>query len=431
MEELDENISTKIADQSRRWCFTINNPLGTGIEEIDINNTDLEIKENYYNLSYLKDNLEYFDFKYVEYETENVEDPLDYKKFIVKRPFFKSVEAFREYLTNLEHYKYSIFQYELSASGTPHFQGFIIFKIGKRFNTVKTYFPFGHFEKCRGSNSENREYCSKSETHISGPYEDGQFAEERARTDITEFINLVQSGTSKKELAKLSSMLYLKERNKIDMIYADVYEDYSYKCRDVDVTYLYGDSGVGKSTYVRRKIGLKDTFFVHNYDNSMFTNYKYQDNLVLDEYDGQLKIQTLNQMLDVMPFEMRGLNCSKYATFHHVYIISNYKPTDLYKKIKEEEPKIFKAFTRRLHKIAYIDEEGNERVERETEWEECTNEIDREQGLTRQIKRVIDIDIYGNRKVVYNRYDKCAKQEKIVFEETNDEILDEDGNILF
>lgn len=429
MNELDENEVKTTLNQARRWCFTINNPLGVGIEEIDITKTDLEIKEDYYNLSYLKDNLDYFNFKYVLYESPDEEDALNTKQFIVKRPFFKNIEAFREYLTNLEHYKYSIFQYEKGESGTPHFQGFIIFKIAKRFSTMKLYFPFGHFEKCRGSSAENREYCSKSETKISGPYEDGEFAEERARTDISEFINLVQAGATKKELAKLSSHLYLKERNKIEQIYADTFEDFRCRCRDVDVTYIYGDSGVGKSTYIRRKIGLKNSFFVHEYDHSMFTNYDYEDNLILDEFDGSIKLQKLNQLLDVMPIEMRGLNCLKYGVYHHVYIISNYKPTELYSEIKNNQPKIFQSFMRRLHRILYVDENGIERVERDTEWEPCINEIDLEQGLTKQIKRMYSIDRNGKREIIYDRYDKCSQVDLTEYDDVN--LYDANGDLLF
>lgn len=429
MNELDENKVKKVLDQARRWCFTINNPLGIGIEDVDITKTDLEVKEDYYNLSYLQDNLEFFTFKHVIYESEDEEDALNTKQFIVKRPFFKSLEAFREYLTNLEHYKYSIFQYEISESGTPHFQGFIIFKIAKRFTTMKSYFPFGHFEKCKGTSAENRVYCSKSETKISGPYEDGEFAEERARTDISEFINLVQAGATKKELAKLSSHLYLKERNKIEQIYADTFEDFRCRCRDVDVTYIYGDSGVGKSTYIRRKIGLKNSFFVHEYDHSMFTNYDYEDNLILDEFDGSIKLQKLNQLLDVMPIEMRGLNCLKYGVYHHVYIISNYKPTELYSEIKNNQPKIFQSFMRRLHRILYVDENGIERVERDTEWEPCTNEIDIEQGLTRQIKRMCSINRNGKREIIYNRYDKFSQVNLTECDDVN--LYDANGDLLF
>ena len=415
---LELQTASEVSSQSRRWVFTINNPLGTDVEEIDIKNTDLEIKEDYYDLSVLSlsEFKECFIYKYVPITFKSEEDFTE-ETFIVKRPFFKSIELAQTYFERLEHFKYCIFQLERGENGTEHFQGALIFSIGKRFKNVKRYLPTAHLEKARGSNSQMRDYCSKEDTRVEGPFELGEFAEERDRTDIKDFIRLVQSGATKQDLSRLYPNLYIKERNKIENIKADNYEDYEYRCRDVDVTYIYGDSGVGKSTYIRRKIGLKNTFFVHSYDNAMFTNYKYQDNLVLDEFAGQMKIQTLNQLLDVMPFEMRGLGCLKYATFHHVYIISNYKPVELYKQIQEDEPRIFQSFNRRLHKIIYVDENGIEKVERETIWEDCDNQIDIEQGLTKQISKTIQYDKYGLSYTLYDRHQVSGEQLLIPLDE--------------
>ena len=53
MVEIEEDIS--FGTQSRRWVFTINNPFGTDIEEIDINKADLPIKEDYYKSSVVQD----------------------------------------------------------------------------------------------------------------------------------------------------------------------------------------------------------------------------------------------------------------------------------------------------------------------------------------------------------------------------------------
>lgn len=409
-----EKITQQVTDlntQCRRWFITINNPFGTDIEEIDIDNTDLPVKEDYYNLSYINDgNLEYFDFKYVEIDRTDM-STFEEERFIVKRPFFKNLDCVKAYFESLEHFKYYMFQVEKGEEEeTEHIQGTIFFNVGKRFQTFKSYLPTAHIEKVKGSNTQVRDYCSKSDTRILGPFEFGQFAEERERTDVKDFVSLVQAGASKAELSKLYPHLYVRECNKIDAIKADTFENYQYTCRDVDVTYIYGDSGVGKSTYIRRKIGLKDTFFVHSYDNAMFTNYKYQNNLVLDEFAGQMKIQTLNQLLDVMPFEMRGLGTLKYATFHHVYIISNYKPTELYKQIQEDEPKIFQSFNRRLHKIIYVDDNGQEKIERETFWEDCDNEIDIEQGLTKQISKTIQYDNYGRGHLIYDRNSMNVEQ---------------------
>ena len=59
----------------------------------------------------------------------------------------------------------------------------------------------------------------------------------------------------------------------------------------------------------------------------------------------------------------------------------------MYKEIQKHEPKIFQTFNRRLHKIIRIDKNGVEHIERETIWEDCDNDIDKELGLTKQIKQ--------------------------------------------
>ena len=161
----------------------------------------------------------------------------------------------------------------------------------------------------------------------------------------------------------------------------------------------------------------------------MFTNYTFQDNLILDEFSGNLTIQTLNRMLDHNPFQLRGLSCLKYATYHHVYIISNYKLIDLYKNIQAEKPNIFQALNRRIHKIIYIDPAGKPHIERDTEWEPCTNEKDVADGLTKQIKRTFEIDKNGNERELFNRN---SPAELTLYEMTDEEKslfgLDDNGN---
>ena len=404
MSEIIEEIEDlSFNTQARRWCFTINNPFGTIYEDIDISQSTLPIKENYYNSSIMQDleNSKCFIFKYIKIK-QKVDD-YKFEELIIKRPFFKDWESVEKYFDNIEHRRYVVFQLEVGEDGTEHLQGGIFFTICKRFKTVKDLLPFAHLEKAKGSNSQVRDYCMKSETQVKEPVEIGTFAEERERTDIKDFVQLVQAGFSKLELSKLYPSLYLKERNKLDMVSADMYEEYSYKCRDVDVTYIYGNAGVGKSTWIRRNVGLKNSFWVTLYDNSMFTNYNYQDNLILDEFRGNITIQTLNMMLDHNPFQLRGLGCLKFATYHHVYIVSNYKLTDLYKNVQTENLAVFQGLNRRIHKIIRIDPSGKAVIERDTEWEDCTDELDLKDGITKKIKRTYEINSYGQQRDIYNK----------------------------
>ena len=429
MEDLDK---ISLSTQARRWVFTINNPLGKDIEEIDINKTDLPIKEDYYSKSVIQE-LEdsgCFYFKYVRVKIRV--DEFDSKEFIVKRPFFRDIECAIQYFERIEHFKYCIFQLEQGEEEqTPHFQGFISFKISKRFKTIKDALPFAHIEKAKGSNTQCREYCSKKETRVDGPFEIGNFAEERERTDIKEFVELVKAGATQEELITLYPMLFVKEMNKLNGIYAVNFEKYKHKCRDMNVTYIYGKSGIGKSTAVRRKLGMENSFWIHHYDNSMFTNYNFQDNIVFDEFSGKISIGQLNMLLNVEPIELRGLNCVKYGAYHNVYIVSNYSPKELYKEVQQTQPAIFQTFYRRLNTIIHVDKDGKWNYERITEWEDNDDEIDIKMGLTKRTSKVYDINEYGDKILVYDRHKKIPDLQPVSTKTPFDDGFDSMGNLQF
>ena len=153
---------------------------------------------------------------------------------------------------------------------------------------------------------------------------------------------------------------------------------------------------------IRKNLKKDETFWVQNYDLSMFTNYNYENNIVFDEFSGDMKISTLNPILDVGPVQLRGLRTIKYGAYHNVFIVSNYPPTALYTDVQVENPDIFATFMRRIHTIIYIDKEGNQHIQRQTEWEPETDPIDIELGLTERIKRVYEFDQSGNPIVIFD-----------------------------
>lgn len=276
-------------------------------------------------------------------------------------------DNFEKYVQELEHFKYCIFQREKGhETGTEHFQVFIIFTIAKRFSTIKSYFPTAHIEACKGSNVQCRDYCCKSDTRVSGPYEIGQFVEERSRTDISNFIELCQLGASDVEIAKLYPSLYLKSLDKISKIRQSyVGDEFLNKLRDVDVTYIYGLPGTGKTRYIYDNYKFGEFYHTSVYNNSTFDGYNGQDVLVLDEFAGKINIELMNRLLDRYPFELPARFANKVACYTKVYIISNFKITELYKDEQSSKKILFDAFLRRVKKIVRFEKNGDMIVERD------------------------------------------------------------------
>ena len=57
--------------------------------------------------------------------------------------------------------KYMIVGKEIAETGTPHLQGYVMFKNAVRFSTMTSWLPGAHFEVAKGSPEHNYDYCSK------------------------------------------------------------------------------------------------------------------------------------------------------------------------------------------------------------------------------------------------------------------------------
>lgn len=266
----------------------------------------------------------------------------------------ESDEEFKIYLENLEHIKYFIFQREIGEeTHTEHFQVFLIFTIGKRFSTIKKLFPRAHIEKAKGNNIQCRDYCSKTETRISGPYEFGEFAEERARTDLNGFIELIKNGASDLELLELYPTQFLRNSKMVTQIrhiYLEAKNNDKRKENFICV-YIYGKSRVGKTSALFDFYGNTKAYFIKDYNRYPFDNYKNQDVVVFDEYRSQIELSLFLNLLDIYPIELSCRYHNKIGNYTKVFVISNWSFEKQYSNIKIYDYDSYKAFTSRIHFI--------------------------------------------------------------------------------
>lgn len=435
-----EKFEKEQSNQSRRWVFTINNPLGTDYEDIDISKTNIPYKEDYYSKDIMNEFEEsgYFIFKNIKVLIK--EDDFTKSELIIRRPFFKSIDSAIDYFKSLEHFKYCIFSLEQGKEEeTPHFQGFITFGIGKRFATIKKYLPFAHIEQARGSNAECRDYCKKSDTHVAGPFEIGEFVEQRARTDKSNFIQLIHSGITNSELAKLDSNLYLStSQSKIEAIRADAHEIYRRICRNVVVTYIYGPPRVGKTSSIFKKYGLENVFTIDNYGDFQFNGYNYENVLLMDEFNSQVRpITKLNKLLEPFPLKLNIKGGYVYSAYEKIYIVSNSSLDRMYVNDKKENYMQYLAFISRIDNIIRFDKDGNTHYEKRTEWEDIPEDKIEFPGLTKRKSKVFTYDEYGNEIKTYDLHNSVPGLQEVknidlpFVDEDEQDFIDENGNLKF
>lgn len=265
----------------------------------------------------------------------------------------KNDDELFNYIQNLPHIKYFIFQREKGKNGTEHIQLYIEFSCGKTFDTMKFYFPTAHIEKRYGTKTQARDYCKKEDTRISeNYYEFGDFVEERARTDWVDILEMIKNGHSDIEIAEEFPSQYMRYQNSIRQTRESyLYDKFRKKWRQLNVTYIWGQTGTGKTRYVMDKYGYENVYRITNYDNSAFDSYKGEDIIIFEEFRSSFRCEQMLNYLDGYPIMLPSRYNNKVACYTQVYIITNIPISEQYKNIQIEQPATYKAFTRRIHKV--------------------------------------------------------------------------------
>lgn len=254
--------------------------------------------------------------------------------------------------------------------GTPHTHIFIAAKSGIRFSTVKKLFPEAHIEQAHGTSEENKAYIEKSgkwaddpkkDTSIEGTFEEwGEMPVERqgARTDLAMLYELVKDGKSNFEILEEypDFMLRISDIEKTRQIIRA--EEYRTTFRNLEVTYIWGATGTGKTRSVMEQYGYENVFRVTDYAHP-FDQYAGQDILLCDEFHSQYKASEILDLMDGYPLELPCRYANKVACFTKVFLISNIDLAAQYPNIQYDSPAVWEAILRRIHKVVKFFKDGH------------------------------------------------------------------------
>lgn len=253
-----------------------------------------------------------------------------YRGFVMTIPYQYNGERikFRYIVNSLLKYDYFVFSLERGLeTGYKHYQLYLENDNPISFSTLKNIFPYAHIESREGSKLQAYQYCTKSETHYKGPWEFGvrpNFEEEitTPRSKKEKMMLDVLDGKNDKYLMITYPTIFSKklvdEWRSISGI--NLYQEN----RNVVCTYIFGATGVGKSSYVRRKYSSSDIYVVSDYDRAPFDNYNGQKVIVFEEYRSNFPLSLFLQYLDIYPLLLPARYANRQALYDRVYIISNW-----------------------------------------------------------------------------------------------------------
>lgn len=278
-----------------------------------------------------------------------------------------TTEHIREIIEGMKTVTYAIWSFEVGGeTGTRHVHIFLYGVNPTRFSKILKEFNGGHFEVAKGTVKQNREYVlkegkwrndPKGDTRIDGEqYEYGEQPREvgqGTRTDLHRMYDMIKEGKSNFEIIE-ENPEYITYIEKIEKARFEIIrEKYRKEWRTLDVTYIWGDTGIGKTRGVMEKYGYDKVYRVTNYQHP-FDGYQGEDVIIFEEFRDSLKIEDMLKYLDGYPCVLPCRFADKQACFTKVYILTNIDIKEQYRNIRREYPETYKAFERRINRVVYM-----------------------------------------------------------------------------
>lgn len=257
---------------------------------------------------------------------------------------------------------------EIGEQGTPHTHVYVVFKNSVMFDTLHKKFYGVHVEQANGSNKENRDYIrkegkwrddAKHETSLIDTFEEfGELPPDKARgeTQAEQIMQLVRDGKTNAEILEACPTAYNKLHYIEQARQTLLEERYKNEFRKLQVTYIWGDSGAGKTRSVMERYGYPNVYRVTDYAHP-FDGYKGQDVVIFEEFRGSLTVADMLNYLDGYPVELPCRYANKVACYTKVYIITNIPLEQQYPNVQLDSPGTWDAFLRRIHSQTHMTKE--------------------------------------------------------------------------
>ncbi|WP_313134328.1 replication protein [Anaerocolumna sp.] len=280
-------------------------------------------------------------------------------------------EVIKDRLLTLKSLIYWVMSDEIGEKKTYHTHFYMAFSSAVRFSTLKNLFPPAHFEMAKGTSQANKDYVfkegkwakdKKKETNLPDTHEEfGEMPVERQghRTDIEDLYDMIKDGMSNFEILETAPnyMMNIERVEKVRQILRE--ERYKNEFRRLDVRYIYGNTGVGKTRGIMEMYGYQNVFRVTDYEHP-WDNYKGQDIIIFEEFRSSLRIQDMLNYLDGYPLELPCRYANKVACYTKVYLITNIPLNRQFEGIQKDCEETWNAFLRRINRVICMKEKQSD-----------------------------------------------------------------------
>jgi len=240
---------------------------------------------------------------------------------------------------------YLIWQRE--SASTPHLQGYAIFTKRLRLSSLKEVDKTAHWEPRRGTHAQARNYASKSDTRVEGPWIIGTEPIQGKRTDLLEVKSAIESGYSEEQVLNEFYPLWVRYRHSFQAHRLLLRQKITRPRPEILV--VYGPTGTGKTRSVRE--AFPKAYWLDapiRGGNLWFDGYDGESTIVIDEFFGWISYTEIKRLLDFGRVKVKVHGGVVSLLAHRFIFTSNKHPRSWYKN------DIGGAFERRLKEFGEL-----------------------------------------------------------------------------